>query len=175
MQDVDRPGQIQSLPEPAGARRPRVDVKADRVVTSAESPEGIAGHCSRPRHLRQRAAVRPPEPERPVGPARDLVALLVHRPVMPAAEEREIRERRRPAAGPVVEMMPLAIAHAAAGEPAAAVPLLERASQGGGNRPGPGPNLDHAAILIMAHHHPAGVAGQAPGRFCRRNYALDKA
>jgi hypothetical protein len=61
--------------------------------------------------------------------------------------------------------MPLAEADAAAREAAAPVAMLERASQGGGNRPGPGPNLDHAAILVMAHHHTTGVARQAPGRF----------
>ena len=90
VQDVDRPGQIQPLPEPAGARRPRVEAKALRVVTRAESLDGIIGHSARRRYLRQRAAVRPPEPERPVGPALGLVTLLVHRPVMPAAEEREV-------------------------------------------------------------------------------------
>ena len=37
-----------------------------------------------------------------------------------------------------------------------------------GIRPGPGPDLDHAAVFVMAHHHPAGVARQALGRF-RRN------
>ena len=136
-----------------------------RVVRSAERLDGITGHCGRRRHLGQRAAVGPPESERPVGPARDLIALLVHRSVMSAAEKREVRERCRPAVGPVAEMMSLAIAHAAAGEPAAAITMVERPPQGGGNRPGPGSDLDHAAILVMAHPHPAGVAGQALGRF----------
>jgi hypothetical protein len=90
VQDVDRPSQIQPLPEPAGARRPRVDANAVRVVTRAESRDGITGHGGRWRHLGQRAAVRSPEPERPVGPALDLEALLVHRPVMPAAQHREV-------------------------------------------------------------------------------------
>jgi len=164
VQDVDRPAQIQALPEPARARRPRVEAKALRGVTRAERLDGISGHRGGRRHLGQRAAVRPPESERAVGPARDLETLLVHRSVVPAAEEREVRERRRPSLGPVAEMMPLAIAHAAAREPAAAVPMVERPPQGGGNRPGPGPDLDHAALLIMAHHHPAGIARQAPGR-----------
>jgi len=61
--------------------------------------------------------------------------------------------------------MPLAIAHAAAGETAAAVPMVERSPQGGGNRPGPGADLQQAPGIIMAHQHPAGVARQAPGRF----------
>ena len=90
MQDVDGPNQIQPLPEPAGARCPRADAKALRVVTSAESLDGITGHRGRRWHLRQRAPVRPPEPESPVGVARDLEALLVHRAMMPATEQREV-------------------------------------------------------------------------------------
>ncbi|MEK7444133.1 MAG: hypothetical protein AABZ70_04690 [candidate division NC10 bacterium] len=66
---------------------------------------------------------------------------------------------------PVAEMVPLAIAHAAAGETAAAVPMVKRSPQGGGNRPGPGTDLQQAPIVIVAHHHPACVATQALGRF----------
>jgi len=47
--------------------------------------------------------------------------------VMPAAEKREVRERGGAALSPVMEMMPLAEAHAAAREAAATVPVLERA------------------------------------------------
>jgi hypothetical protein len=45
---------------------------------------------------------------------------------MPAAEEREVRERGRAAVRPVTEMMPLAEADAAAGEAATPVPMVER-------------------------------------------------
>jgi hypothetical protein len=121
MQDVDRPSQIQPFPEPAGARRPRIEAKAVRVVTCTESLDGITRHRGRRRHHRQRAAIRSPEAERPVGPARDLVTLLVHRSVMPAAEECQVRERGRTAVRPVAEMMPLAEADAAAGETAAPI------------------------------------------------------
>ena len=65
---------------------------------------------------------------------------------------------------PVAEMMPLAIAHAAAGEAAAPVPMVERSPQGGGNRPGPGPDLQQTSGVVVVHHHPACVARQAPGR-----------
>jgi hypothetical protein len=44
--------------------------------------------------------------------------------------------------------------------------MVERSSQGGGNRPGPGTDLQQAPVFVMAHHHPARVARQAPGRFC---------
>jgi len=65
----------------------------------------------------------------------------------------------------MAQMMPLAIAHAAAGETAAPVPMVERSPQGGGNRPGPGTDLQQAPGIVVAHHHLAGVARQAPGRF----------
>jgi hypothetical protein len=126
VQDVDRPAHIQLLPEPAGARRPRVEAKAVRVVTRAESLDGIIGHWSRRRHVRQRAAIWPLEPELPVGPARDLKPLLVDSAVMPAAQEREIRQRRRPSLRPVLKVMALAEPDAAARKPAAPVPVVER-------------------------------------------------
>jgi hypothetical protein len=70
--------------------------------------------------------IRPPEPQRPVRPARDLKALLVDGAVMPAAEHREVRERRRAPVGPVVEVMALAEADATAREAAVAVSMLKR-------------------------------------------------
>jgi len=168
VQDVDRPTHIQTFPEPASARRLSVETKALRFMSHPESLNGVLRHRGRQRHLRQRSAIRPPEPEHPVGPARDLVALLVHGPVMPAAEQREVRERCRTAVRPVAEMMPLAEPNAAAGEAATPVPIVERSTQGRGNRPGPGTDLQQAPIVVVAHHHPTRVARQALGRF-RRN------
>src|SRR6266511_4147367 len=66
---------------------------------------------------------------------------------------------------PVAKMMPLGKAAAAAREAATAVPMEERPAQGRGNRPRPGPDLDHPPLFVMAHHHPAGIARQPPGRF----------
>jgi len=128
MQHIDGPPKIQSLPEPAGACRARVEAKAVRVVTSAESLDGITDHSGSRRHLRQRVAVRPPEPKSPVGPARDLVALLVHRSVMPAAEQGEVGECGRAPVGPVAEVMPLGEAQAAPREAAALIPMVERSA-----------------------------------------------
>jgi len=89
----------------------------------------------------------------------------MHRSVMPAAEEREIRERCRAAVRPVAEVMPLGEAATAARKPAAPVPMVEGAPQGGGNRPGPGTDLQQAPVVVVAHHHPARVARQALDRF----------
>ena len=101
MQDVDCPTEIQALSKPAGACRVRIEVKALGVMTGPELRDGIPEHWRRWRHLGQGAAVRPPELERPVGPARHLETLLVHGAMVPTAEEREIRERRGPALRPV--------------------------------------------------------------------------
>jgi len=130
-----------------------------------ESLDGLFWHCGRRRHLGQSPAIRPPESQRPVGPARDLVTLLVHGPMMPSAEQREVRERCRPAVRPVAQMMPLAEADTAAWEAATSVPMVERSTQGGRNRPRPGPDLQQAPVVVVAHHHPARVARQALGRF----------
>jgi hypothetical protein len=45
----------------------------------------IRGHPDRRRHLRERAAIRPPELERAVGSSRDPVALFMYRVVMATA------------------------------------------------------------------------------------------
>ena len=84
MQDVERPGQVQALPQPGRARRPRVETEPLRLVVGAEGLDRIGGQRGRGRDLGQGPAVRPPEPEGPVGLARDGVALLVDRAVVPA-------------------------------------------------------------------------------------------
>jgi len=91
VQDIDRVTYVQPLAEPTGARRPRSDSKALRVVTRAERIDRITRHRSRRRHLRQRVASRPLEPELAVWTARDLETLLVHRAMVSAAEHREVR------------------------------------------------------------------------------------
>src|SRR5712692_1453301 len=88
----------------------------------------------------------------------------MHGAVMSATEQREVRERGRAPVGPVAEMMPLGEAESAPWEAAALVPMVEGTPQGGGNRPGPGSDLPQPSGLIVAHDHPAGVAGEALGR-----------
>src|SRR5262245_65896037 len=81
-----------------------------------------------------------------------------------ATQPRQVRERRRPALGPVAEMVPLGDPDPAPREAAVAVLALERAPQGGGNRPGPRPDLPQAAVGVVPHHHPARVTREPPGR-----------
>jgi len=119
MQDVDRPDHIEALPEPARACRPRVEAEPLRVVPRPEGPHRIGGHRRRRRCLGQGPAVRPPKAEGAVGLSIDLVALLVDRAVVPAAEQGEVRERGRAALCPVADVMPLPDGEPAAREAAA--------------------------------------------------------
>ena len=126
MQDVDCVPNVQAFPEPTGVRCARSETKALRVVTRPERLDGITGHRGRCRHLRQRVTVRLPELKRPVGPARDLEALLVHRAMMPSTEHREVGQRRRAPMRPMTDVMPLTEADPAARKPAALVPMMKR-------------------------------------------------
>lgn len=108
MQDVERPAHVEPLAEPAGARRPRVEVKALRGMLRVERMDRIRGHRGRRRNLGQRAPIRPPEVERSVGPAREKIALFMNRTMMAATEQDKVRERGRATLGPVAHVMPLA-------------------------------------------------------------------
>jgi hypothetical protein len=124
VQHVDRPAQVQPLSEPAGACCICVKAKALGVVAGSEDRDRISGSCRGRRHLGERPTIRALELEGPVGLTRHLIALLVHRAVVPPAEQREVRERRGPALRPVVEMMPLGDANPAAREAAAPISML---------------------------------------------------
>jgi hypothetical protein len=165
VQDIDRPPKVETLPEPAGACRACGDAKSMRVVTRSQNLHRILRCRGRWRHLGQQTAVRPLEAERSVGLARHLVAFLVHGAVMPPTEKREIRERGRAAVRPVVEVMSLAEAYAAAREAAAPVAMMERAPQGRRDRPGSGSHFHDSPVLVVSHHDSAGIAGEAPRSF----------
>src|SRR4029450_7908337 len=85
--------------------------------------------------------------------------------MVPAAEQCEIRELRRPPMRRVVEMMPLGDANTATREATAPVPMLERAPEGGRNGPRPRANRHNMPFLPMAHHCAARVTGESSRRF----------
>src|SRR5262249_14619602 len=91
----------------------------------------------------------------------DLIALLVNRPVVPLAPHREVRERRRPAPRPVVNVVTLSHSHVTARKATAAVAVLQRSANRRGNRSCPRGHFDDATIPGMLHHHAARVAWQA--------------
>ena len=71
-----------------------------RVVLGFESACRIRGHQRGGRNVRQEATVWPTELEGAAGVAIDLVTLLMDRAVVPATEQREVRERRRATVSP---------------------------------------------------------------------------
>src|SRR5207245_7888358 len=86
------PSEIQVLPQPERARRPRVESEALRLVPRPDGLDRIIGHRERRRDVGQEAAVRTPEAERAVGLEFDLIALLVDRAVVPATEQGQAGE-----------------------------------------------------------------------------------
>jgi hypothetical protein len=165
MQDVDRPAHIQTLSEPAWARRPRVEVQPLRVVPGSERLGRIRRHRRRRRNLEQGPAVGSPEPARAIGLSIDLVALLVDRAMVSSAEQREVRERSRAPLRPMADVMPLAEREPAAREAATAVSVMECAPQRRRDRPSSRPDLHDPPVWIVPHHDAARVARQAPRRF----------
>src|SRR5262249_26338069 len=112
-------------------------------------------------HLGHEPPIRPPELEAAIRPPRDRVTLLVHGAMVSPTQECEVGQCRRPAVGPMTDVVPLVEAPAAAREATAAVAMLKRSSESRRNRPGPGADFDDTAVWIMAHHHSAGITRQA--------------
>jgi hypothetical protein len=164
MEDVDRPANVESSPEPRGARGARVEPKAIGGVMSLERRDRIRGHRGSRRDPRQRAPVRSRESKRTVLRARHARAFLVKRAVMAAAQEEEIRQGRGPTLGPVLHVMPLPHADLAAREATRPIAMAERSPQRGRDRACPGADLHRPAMLIVSHHNPARIACEAPQR-----------
>jgi hypothetical protein len=165
MEDIDRPAHVQPLSQPAWARRPRVKMQPRRVVLRFERADRISGHQRRRRHVRQEPAVWPSELEGAAGVAIDLVTLLVDRAVVAATEQREIRERRRAAFGPVAHVMTFAQQQSAPRETAAAISMVQRTPYRRRNRPRSRADFHDTSILVVPHHDAAGITCQAPTRF----------
>jgi hypothetical protein len=165
MQDVERVANVDALAQPGRARCARVEVESLCVVLRAERLDRIGGHRGRRRNVGDEPAIRAPELQCAVGLSIDLIALLVHRAVVPVTEQGEVRERGRVPVRPMADVMALAERDPAAREATALVAVMERAPQCRWNRPGPGADLRGAPVLVVSHHHPARVARQALGRF----------
>jgi hypothetical protein len=104
------------------------------IVTPREDPP-----YRRPEPERVRKALNASDLELPSSNGRSIIApqadnpvkwiaLFVDGRVVAATQKDEIRECRRAALGPVTDVMTLAEADSAAGEPTASVPMVERAS-----------------------------------------------
>jgi hypothetical protein len=95
----------------------------------------------------------------------DLVPLFVDGAVVPATEQRKIRERGGATLRPVTDVMALTERQTAARETTGSVSMVERSPYRRGNRAGAGADFHQAPVCVVAHHDPTRVARQAPGRF----------
>jgi hypothetical protein len=66
---------------------------------------------------------------------RDAEPILVNRTMMPAAQQNQVVETRRPSVRPVLHVMGVAEPQAAPGKPATSVALLDSVPDRGRNRP----------------------------------------
>jgi hypothetical protein len=90
-----------------------------------KKPHRIAGDCGGVRDLREKSSVRTSKPELAAGQSFHLVALLVYGAMVPATQQGEIGQRGRAALRPVMNVMSLADADAAAREAAAVVAMVQ--------------------------------------------------
>ena len=78
--------------------------------------------------MRQRPAIRSAEAELSISLSLHPITVFVHRAMMAATQQREIRQRGGASVGPVANVMALTERSCAAGEAAAPVPVLKSAS-----------------------------------------------
>ena len=86
----------------------------------------IVVHFGSSRNLGQQLAVRAAEPKLAIGLSIELIALLVHGPVVPATEHGEIREHGGAPLGPVTDVMSLAESPPAARKTTAPISVVQR-------------------------------------------------
>ena len=125
--------------------------RASLALRQAAAPQAKAGHPGAGIAAPRQARARPDSPPRARPGDADGRG---------ARGSRAWSDRRAPSGGDDAPTE----ADAAAGEAATAVPMVERSPQSGGNRPGPGTDLQQAPIVVVTHHHPARVAREALGR-----------
>ena len=153
-------------PATTGTPCARAGVSPCASCCARSACDRIGGHRGRRRHVGQRPAVRSPELERAVGLSLDLIALLVHRAVVPATEQREVRERRRARRAPSGGCD--APAPNGTPQPGKRQPWSRWCSarrNAGGIVRVRAPTSTTRPSVVVAHHHPARVARQALRRF----------
>src|SRR5262249_51898872 len=166
MQDAEGRAHTRALPQPRGMCRARVQVESPGFVLCPKRVDGIRRHRRWRRYVGKRSTIRAPEQECSVRFSVDPISVLVDRAMVSATKQCEIRQRRRAATRPVLDMMPLADGDAAAREATVSISMLERATERRRNRPRLRPDLHHAPFVVVSYPPPARVARQALRRFC---------
>src|SRR5262245_58079200 len=100
MQDANCPAHVQALSQPARHCGPCVQAEPVSLMPRAERVHGIAGYFGRSRDFRQDPTVRAAESTLAAGQSIEPIALLVDGAMVPATEQRKIRERGGASIGP---------------------------------------------------------------------------
>jgi len=89
---------------------------------------------------------------------------LVHRPVMPAAQQDEVPKAGLAPIRPMSDVVGVGEPEPASRKPASPVPGLQRPPERRRHRAAPAPGSQHLAFITHRHSHHPGIAGDAPGR-----------
>ena len=162
-QHADGPAEIQALALPPRSRV-RVDADPRRRQPSVHRRQRPPVPGRSRRCLRQRPPVGSQERHPAAGIHLQTEAVLVHCPVVPPAQQDEVRQRRLPVVGPVLDVMSIAAPGRAAREAALPVARRQRPPQRGGDGPRPAAHVENAAGGTVPHRDGGGVAGDTARR-----------
>jgi hypothetical protein len=124
MQDVDRVSDVETLPEPSGRTAVRANRDTFLIVPCSQHAGGMVWDSGGDRHFGKNLTIRTAEAQLAVRLAIDSIAFLVNRPMMPATQERQVRQRGRASLSPMTDVMALSESHVATGKPATAVSVM---------------------------------------------------
>jgi hypothetical protein len=111
-----------------------MNIEPLRDVFPSERLDWIVRHRGRRWHVGQRPTIGPAELKRAVRPSLNRESLLVDGSVMPATQQRQVREGCGATVRPVTEVMPLPERQSTAWEATGTIARVERAPQRGRNR-----------------------------------------
>src|SRR6185503_3633456 len=107
-----------------GTKRGAIHVNARGRVLTPQCLACVRRNRWRLGHFRDQPAAGVAELQLAVGQSLDLETLLVDRAVMPSTQQDEVRELRRPALRPVLDVMTLRVAQSTTREAAAVIATL---------------------------------------------------
>ena len=113
----------------------------------------------------ERTSIRPMKVDPAIVRDGHLEPVLVYRPVMQAAQKKQIVQPGVATVGPVFDVMCVTEPEATAREAAALVSAVERPPDSRWDHARLPSDIEHGSFGVVSHDDTAGVASQPPGRF----------
>ena len=164
---VDHPIQVQTLATPVGCEGVGIEIDALPPEPSAYRRQRPARPVGRRRRFRQRTTVRLEETDVSVGIQGDAEPVLVHRPVVTAAQQHQVVKGRCAPMGPVHQMVTIAAPVPASRKPTLTVAGVQRPAQGRRDGARPAADVEDLAAGAVLSSDRRRVAGQPPSRLPR--------